>query len=386
MPVKSPHDADAAVESNPAPVGRGIRYEPCIDGWRAVAIAMVLLTHFFPYKQPPNTWVHLGKTGVTIFFIISGYLISLILFRAKEHMQEGRLTLGEALRRFYIRRVLRIAPIYYASIAAAFVIGAPGARERIWWLVTYTSNFGQVFFDLDFKTAGHFWSLAVEEQFYLLWPLAVLLAGAVALGRTIRWLATGSLVLILVTGICGGSVWLMTMLPLGGASLALAYGALLAYGRFYENGVSPALVRISLWIGAPAFVCSQILWWRTGGMANGKLEMDQFEYKMLYVWSVVLFFGFLFVCSLNRESILNRVLSFAPLRYIGKISYGIYVYHLLLDPYFYSIWSRLGLHPTLDHFSEGLLKSATTILIAALSWHFFEKPILSLKERLAPEV
>lgn len=73
------------------------------------------------------------------------------------------------------------------------------------------------------------------------------------------------------------------------------------------------------------------------------------------------------------------------LRYFGRISYGVYVYHMLLDGYYYSIWARLGFSPSLSPVAEGFLKSATSILIAAGSWHFFEKPILSLKKRWAPD-
>jgi peptidoglycan/LPS O-acetylase OafA/YrhL len=380
MPVNSAPASAAAAEG--AAVAREVRYEPCIDGWRAIAAGMVLVAHFFPHGGAPNTWMHLGQTGVVIFFIISGYLISLILFSAKKHVAEKKLTLGAALRRFYIRRMLRIAPIYYASIFAMYFIGLKPIREHVWWFVTYTSNIGHVIVGLDFKNAGHFWSLAVEEQFYFAWPLMVLMVAFAALRGTIRWLFAGSLMLILAMGFCGGSVWLMTMLPVGGASLALAYGGMLAHGKFYENGVHPVMLRVSLWVGTPLFLFSQVLWFRGGGQP----EIDRFEYKMIYVWAVVLFFGAIFVLSLGRGSMLNRLLSNPVLRYLGRISYGVYVYHLLFDPYFYSIWARCGLHMTLSHFSEGLLKSATTIVIAALSWHLFEKPILSLKDRLAPGV
>ena len=98
------------------------------------------------------------------------------------------------------------------------------------------------------------------------------------------------------------------------------------------------------------------------------------------------FLAWLMAASLSGiSSRYTRLLSWTPMVYVGKISYGIYVYHLLLDPYFYSIWSRLGWNPVVSHFVEGILKSGTTIVIAAASWHWFEKPVLSLKERLAPD-
>ena len=363
------------------PPGRAPRYEPCIDGWRAVAAAMVLLAHFFPHHAPPNTWLHLGATGVIIFFIISGYLISTILFAAKESVAAGRLGTGGALRRFYIRRALRIAPIYYGSIAALCLIGSQAVRDGVWWHVTYTTNFAQVFGGLDFKNAAHFWTLAVEEQFYFVWPLVVLAVPRARLGGMIRAVFVGSAAVVLL-GAAGGASWeLLTALPVGGSSFALSFGALLAYGRFYGKGIALAHARAALWLGGPALAFSQFIWWRQGG---GAAAYDRLDYKLTYILAVTLFCGWLFIRSLAPGSGLARVLSWPALRYLGRISYGVYVCHWLLDPYYVSIWKRLGLHATLGQVAEGGLKSATVVILAALSWHCFEKPILSLKDRLAP--
>lgn len=365
------------------PAGRAPRYEPCIDGWRAVAAAMVLVAHFFPQHAPPNTWTQLGENGVIIFFIISGYLISTILFAAKERVEKHALRKRDGLRRFYIRRVLRIAPIYYGSILAMCAIGSQPVRDGVWWHVTYTTNFGQVFRGLDFKNAVHFWTLAVEEQFYVVWPLIVLAVPRERLGTMLRAVFFGSAAVLLLAGACGASWGLLTMLPVGGSSFALSFGALLAYGRFYGNGIALRHARAALWVGAPVFVLSQYLWWLHGG---GEAAYNRPEYKFTYVWAVTLFFGWFFIRSLAPGSVLARFLSLSPLRYLGRISYGVYVYHWLLDPYYISIWKRLGLHATLSHGAEGCLKSATVIVLAAVSWHCFEKPILSLKDRLAPGV
>ncbi len=369
-----------SVSLPPAPT-RALRYEPCIDGWRAVAALMVLVAHFFPHHAPPNTWSQLGENGVIIFFIISGYLISSILFAAKERVANGRSTQGVALRRFYIRRVLRIAPIYYASILAFCLIGSPGLRDGLWWHLTYTTNFGHVFAGVDFQNAAHFWTLAVEEQFYLAWPLLVLATPRTRLKAMLRVVFLGSAVLVLTGALAGWKWEILTMLPVGGASLALSFGALLAYGKVYENGISSRLAGAAGWLGAPAFIVSQFLWWRQGG---GTAAFERIEYKLTYICAVTLFFGWLFVRSLAPGSVLARGLSFGPLRYLGRISYGIYVYHWLLDPYYVSIWKRLGLTAQPGHVAEGCLKTATVMAVASLSWHCFEKPILALKDRLAP--
>ncbi len=362
------------------PAGRAPRYEPCIDGWRAVAAVMVLVAHFLPLHAPPNTWTQFGESGVIIFFIISGYLISTILFAAKEKVGEGQLGTGGALRRFYIRRVLRIAPIYYGSILAMCVIGLRPMRDGLWWHLTYTTNFGLVFWHVDFKNTGHFWTLAVEEQFYLVWPLIVLATPVVRLGALLRGVFFGSVALVLIAAALGASSDMLTMLPVGSSSLALSFGALLAHGRFYGHGITRGTARAALWLGLPGFVFSQFVWWQGGGVAAG----EHWAYKVTYPWAVTLFFGWFFIGSLAPGSALARFLSLPPLRYLGRISYGVYVYHWLLDPYYISIWKRLGWHAPLDPVAEGCLKSTTAIVVAAVSWHCLEKPILALKDRLAP--
>jgi len=362
------------------PAGRAPRYEPCIDGWRAVAAAMVLVAHFFPHDAPPNAWTHLGENGVIIFFIISGYLISTILFTSKEQVEKGRFSTGGALRRFYIRRLLRIAPIYYGSILATYAIGLQPMRDGLWWHLTYTSNFGQVFWGVDFKNTAHFWTLAVEEQFYLVWPLIVLAVPQARLGAMLRVVFFGSAAVLVFAGPFGVSMRAMTLMPVGGPSFALSFGALVAYGRFHGNGIALLHARAALWLGAPAFVFSQYVWWSYGGF---EAAVDQLAFQMTYLWSATLFFGWFFIRSIAPGAIGARFLSLQPLRYLGRISYGVYVYHWLLDPYYVSIWKRLGVPATLDHVAEGCLKSALVVIIAAVSWHCFERPILALKDRLS---
>jgi len=318
---------------------------------------------------------------VSVFFIISGYLISGILLRAREQVVAGRQSPGAALRRFFVRRVLRIMPVYYASIAAMLVVGLEGLRESVGWLLTYTTNFGMVCAGVEFKHASHFWSLAVEEQFYLVWPLLLLWLPVCRLRLVIGIVLAGSLGFCLIAGAAGASLDALMRLPIGGASLALGFGALLAYGKVHPNELPGRAFRVAWGVGALLFVVSQILWWQRAHLP----ALSEFAGRMLFPWAVTPFFAWLFLRSLRRGHWLNGLLSLRPLRYVGRISYGIYVYHFLLDPYFHAIWARLGLRVSLDPVAEGFLKTATSIVIAALSWHCFEKPILSLKDRWAPE-
>ena len=172
---------------------RGGAYVPALDGIRGLAIVMVMLAHFTSYggMHPVVALdrlyygiVMLGGTGVDLFFVLSGFLITGILLDSRKE--------SGYFRNFYMRRVLRIFPLYYATLAVCFLIlpfFRPGdselsllLQEQAWYW-TYLAN---VRMALDgwpaFHAIGHFWSLAVEEQFYMVWPLAVF---AVA-GRRLR--------------------------------------------------------------------------------------------------------------------------------------------------------------------------------------------------------
>ena len=179
--------AAGAVESIAAP-GR-VRY-PALDGLRGAAILMVMACHYA--MQVPGKGVFArgaqavalkGWAGVDLFFVLSGFLITGILYDAKGQ--------SHYFRNFYARRTLRIFPLYYGILVVELLIllvikfGFPHAwlhlhnPQKLWaampWLWTYTTNIGQSFFHLHTVLEGHFWSLAVEEQFYLVWPLLVFL-------------------------------------------------------------------------------------------------------------------------------------------------------------------------------------------------------------------
>src|SRR5439155_2931926 len=149
---------------------------PSLDGLRAISITLVLVSHLagtrnFPLSATTGNFLGLGEFGVIVFFVISGFLITGLLL--DELARTDRIRLG----RFYFRRTLRIFPPYYMLIAVLAVAGAAGviqlAPHDVARTMTYTSNYyaGRSWF------VGHTWSLSVEEQFYLLWPAVLLLAG-----------------------------------------------------------------------------------------------------------------------------------------------------------------------------------------------------------------
>ncbi len=143
-----------------------------LDTLRAFAVTAVLIRHFWPELQPG---LDLGARGVHLFFVLSGFLITGILLRSRALVEDSGRGTGLAIRRFYIRRFLRIFPIYYLVLAVTWALGFPDVRSGIVWHLAYGSN---ILFAIENQwppTTAHLWSLSVEEQFYLIWPLLMLL-------------------------------------------------------------------------------------------------------------------------------------------------------------------------------------------------------------------
>jgi peptidoglycan/LPS O-acetylase OafA/YrhL len=151
-----------------------MKYKIQIDGLRFYAVVSVLIGHWIAWdaynpivKNTP--WGH----GVILFFVLSGFLITNILLNQKEAIENKQTTIAGALKTFYIRRFFRIFPIYYFLIFFLYYINYPKTREIFLWLLTYTSNIYQGITNEYVGHFNHFWSLAVEEQFYIFWPLLI---------------------------------------------------------------------------------------------------------------------------------------------------------------------------------------------------------------------
>src|SRR5512138_1198839 len=152
-----------------------------LDGLRFFAFLLVFFFHALQWS-PWGNWpiIRFGYLGVPIFFVLSGFLIGGILLDLKDKHSPG-FGLGAKLKTFYIRRSLRIFPVYYLFIGILTLLMVmsgrldPVARDSIFWHLAYLTNFRSFFAGMSHITQGHFWSLAVEEHFYLLAPLVVLL-------------------------------------------------------------------------------------------------------------------------------------------------------------------------------------------------------------------
>jgi peptidoglycan/LPS O-acetylase OafA/YrhL len=150
------------------------QYFPQLDSLRAIAVLLVIISHWFSAQHFLNRYVPNGIFGVTLFFVLSGFLITSILLKIKTKLEAGG-SHGEAFKVFYVRRSLRIFPAYYLLLFILVVLNLASVRDSFWWHFFYVSNF---YFWIKGAFAGslsHLWSLAVEEQFYFVWPAIILL-------------------------------------------------------------------------------------------------------------------------------------------------------------------------------------------------------------------
>ena len=370
------------------------RHIPELDGMRGVAVFGVMIMHFIGGIHPQGfaeravaKAATYGVWGVDLFFVLSGFLITGILFDAKGSKAY--------FRNFYARRTLRIFPLYYAILLLLFVLIPPfvlmrmdpallGAREAQAWVWPYLTNIYLAragSFALPY--ISHFWSLAVEEHFYLVWPFVV---AYLARGTVMRWcvilglFSTCLRIVLSVVGVNDTAIFVLTPCRLdtlcAGGFLALAVRGPL--GAAISQRISP-LIGVS---GAATFVTSA---WHA---AVGSGDSVVLPLRGLFM---ALFFGFLIfaVCDENGPALLKRPLRAGWLRTLGKYSYGLYVFHGLIS---YWMHSRGHLEETLTQMlgSHGLAMAAevviglvASIFISVLSFEFFERPMLKLKSKFA---
>lgn len=341
-----------------------IDYLPQLDGIRAIAIAAVLALH------ASYGFVRGGFLGVDLFFVLSGFLITSLLIQEAEEFGKVRLVL------FYIRRFLRLYPalvitVIVTGLAWKYMPGTETTYPRM--------AFAALFYYADAvphnSPLHHTWSLSIEEQFYIVWPFLLLLSL-----RLRRWRFLPP-IFIFCTAILVRSAmilrhdppWRIFPFPLARMD-SLMTGALIAMAIANRNAVLSS-ARRSLWspIGATALLVSVVLFF----------TVNQYGYA-LYAWGftpILLLFG-LWIASVVLQppdsSWTNRLLSSRPMVYLGRRSYGIYLYHL---PIFVWLENFRIRHSVGNLILITALRVGLSIAVAALSFRFVEKPVLKFKSR-----
>jgi peptidoglycan/LPS O-acetylase OafA/YrhL len=361
---------------------------PALDGLRGVAVAAVFVLHFHP-DALLGPWVlrmvdqaaFLGWAGVSLFFSLSGFLITGILWDSL-----GR---PHWWRNFYIRRSLRIFPLYYLVLIAATAVAlAMGATWNVTskisidflYLTDIPSLWRQMWgFPLQTYLV-HFWSLAVEEQFYLIWPFLILAFAKNRQGLMklcgVVWLASLAFRLVAV-GLDWSWLWPHHFLLSRAGELCA--GGFLALALRGAPTTIPRVLRVARWALYISFTALVVM----VAISPGLSLMDS-PWSTLGIAIFSIFFTALIAMCL-QPGLIRSLFENAALRWLGKISYGVYVYHLLL----YGIFERLThrMAPNAGPLEASILLAAVgfcgTLLIASLSFYTFERAFLSLKERLA---
>ena len=326
-----------------------------LDGIRGLAVLSVIAFHF--YFAGRSTL--LGALGVDFFFVLSGFLITGILLNCRKLCDEGQ-AIFPTIRRFYIRRFLRIFPLFYLALLLATLLKVPGARQGFWWHATYTCNWYMAIHRAFLGGTGHFWSLAVEEQFYFVWPWIIMFSGRSRLPRIILgFVLTGILFRIatLDLPIDAG------LLPFGCLD-TLGLGAFLAVASAFKMQRALSLVRLSgVVVGLPLLITLMFL--------NHMHRLQSIQDIFTGTATGLVAAGLILSCT-ARSGRAAQLLSFRPLSYLGEISYGLYVYHL-------PIWYVTSLEVSNHSVRKSFFGFVITLVVAALSWHFFEMPVNSLK-------
>jgi peptidoglycan/LPS O-acetylase OafA/YrhL len=392
-------DSEGAQEAPPVDVRPPATHPrmPALDGVRGLAIAMVLAVHtmHLPADDAVDKILrggaHWGWTGVDLFFVLSGFLITGILFDAKQNR-------ARYFRNFYARRMLRIFPLYYAFIAFALLIfprlprmaayyfgpAQAGNAGVAYWL--YLSNFTTALTgDAQHGMLDVSWSLAIEEQFYLIWPLVVFMLDRDRLMRVCVWIGVVAISVRTALGLAGAH-WLVGYTITPCRMDALAAGALVALAVRGPGGAA-ALLPIAKRVAAicGAMIIGLIIWHRGVAWLGGPGQAIGYS-------AVAGFYASLIILILNSGSggILSRTFTFPGLTILGRYSYAMYLFHLPIAHFVLVFMCKQDIVMPVLHsqlLGELIFVAISTLLtlaLALISWNVMEKHFIKLKEFFDP--
>ena len=350
------------------------RYIPTLDGWRAIAVLLVLFSHAghaYARQQSSESWldhVGTGTQGVNIFFGLSGLLITSRLL--EEWSQSGRIS----LRRFYIRRAFRILPAALLVLAVIAVLGASGLLPVVPREIAAAALFFRNYLpallspDLAGFFTAHYWSLAVEEHFYLVWPALLLLCGArrglwaaiaVALAVAV-WRRVELLQMIARLHTVDPLYFVRTDLRIDSIMWGAALALLLARPgarRWIEANLT---VLVSLTVAALYVLVVRVF--------NGRPT----------IWEATLVPLMIASTMLRPRSLAGRLLESPVMRWLGRLSYSLYLWELFFV--FRGVPQTLGILQTFP------LDIVLTFACASASYYLVERPLIRVGHRLTPRI
>ena len=345
-----------------------MQYNKSLDGLRAAAVFIVMLAHIgSPYPRS-------GGLGVDIFFVLSGFLITTII--SSELRQWGSISYSD----FYIRRILRLAPcllaVCFCTWMAYYLHGSPTPDGPVLMSLTYVSNWSRAVYNYDLGLLNHTWSLAIEEQFYLVWPLVV-----VALERTSSSFVSKAKVLF----VCALTVATYRFFMVETYDVSRIYFGLDTHmdGLVMGASLSYFILHCRYAIIPQANLLKFISYVMVPATLVGLAVMI---YYITWTSPYMGYFGFLVAAlgaaivvldlNLSTFSLLKPIFENRLLAYLGKISYGLYLWHILV----YASVNQLFPEYSAFGVKEMLIKFSLSIAVASMSYHLFEAKILKLKK------
>ena len=364
-----------------------MKHLPALDGIRGAAVLLVVILHFGGGAQSGHLvlrsiglFIQLGWSGVTLFFILSGFLITGILWDSR--------SVPRWWRSFYLHRTRRIFPLYFATLFVVFLTAlfahkAIFCLSRLWVYAFFLQNIPLFFSRLENVGSplwlSHFWSLAVEEQFYLIWPFLLTRM------KTIRQAQHLCTVVFLLSVLFRAAIWRFSAQPMAYNGFLFARAGELAAGgylamcfrdRQWERLQSMAPLLAILSLAGLIATCAM----------TGTFRVDNGPGMNLGLPCATALYASLLVLSLGN-GVVHRFACMPWLRWFGGISYGLYVFHQLLNPVYTSL--SFAIAPHLRHNSSYALKFvigiAISILLAWLSLRYFETPFRKGKATHNPD-
>ena len=378
---------------------------PELDGLRAVAALAVVLWHYNPISKSDNDlaaivqFLPFGPMGVVFFFVLSSFLLTRL--SVTEFDQHGRIDIIH----FYVRRCLRIWPLYFSLLPCMFVIAAETAgpsqlvwmRHHAWLWISFISNWSLAFThvgnyqDQTPFVLAIFWSLSIEEQFYLLFPIVLLMT----LTSTRRmWCA---IVIAAVLGATSRTIFLL--IPLGPHPPVFLGGMYYATWCYIDVFLAGCIAGWIVARGSPPLLAGALRRTPTGAFLGASVVGLGFLWRQIWCYPYasysVLLYGvtaFVFAAGIlwvvaNSGSVLSRLLRSYSLRTLGVLSYGIYLWHPAIASLVLGLEGIARGHRLNTYLITGMgfvLYVAMTIGMAALTYLVVERPGLALKKRWYP--